>query len=513
MRQTDAKGAIAQSDSRGAGQAVVIGGGFGGMAAALRLRARGHGVTLVERGERLGGRAQVYRAGDFTFDAGPTVITAPYLFDELFGLFGKRRSDYVRFLDVAPWYRIRFYDGSHLDYGPNAEATEAEIRRLAPDDLEGYRRFAAHTKKLFEIGFEKLGPQPFHDPRTLLATAPDLVRLEGYRSVYGLTAKHMRDERLRQAFSLQPLLVGGSPRGTTCIYALIHELERRWGVVFAEGGTGALVDAMWRLLIEEGVDIRTGTTVRRIDTDGTRATGVTLDDGTSLPATCVVANSDPAFTYRTMLPDVARRKRWSHKKLGRMRYAMGLFVMYFGTDVRYTDLAHHTILMGPDYVGELKNIFKTGRITQTPSLYLHRPTATDPRMAPQGKDAFYVLAAVPNLQAGTDWATAGPALRETILQRLESTVMPNLRQHLEVDFHITPETFQDAYLAEHGSAFTIQPTFTQSAWFRFHNRSEELAGLYFVGAGTHPGAGVPGVLTSAKVLENVLDAEPDPAVA
>jgi phytoene desaturase len=407
---------------------------------------------------------------------------------------------------VAPWYRIGFHDGTHLDYGPDVESTEAEIRRLAPDDLNGYRKFAAHTKRLFETGFQELGATPFHKPATLLAKAPDLVRLEGYRSVHGLTAKYMRDERLRQAFSLQPLLVGGSPTGTTCIYALIHELERRWGVVFAKGGTGALVDAVARLMAEVGIEVCTGATVARITHDQGRATGVALADGTHLPAEAVVVNADPAFVYRTMLGD-ARRRRWTDRKLGRMHYAMGLYVLYFATDTRHEDLAHHTILMGPDYVGELNNIFRHGRITDTPSLYLHRPTATDPDMAPPGKDAFYVLAAVPNLQAGVDWSTERTRVRETVLDRLEATAMPGLRRHLLFDFDVTPETFQRDYLAEHGSAFTIQPKFTQSAWFRFHNRSEELGGLYFVGAGTHPGAGVPGVLSSAKVLEAVLDEE------
>ena len=504
MRRDDATTALHASRTGPDRTAVVIGGGFGGIAAALRLRARGYGVTLVERLDRLGGRAQVYEKDGFYFDAGPTVITAPYLFDELFALFGKRREDYVPFLPVAPWYRIGFHDGSSLDYGPDIASTEAEIRRLSPSDLPGYRRFAAHTKRLFEIGFQKLGVQPFHDVSTLIATAPDLLRLEGYRSVYGLASKYMKDDRLRQAFSLQPLLVGGSPRGTTCIYALIHELERRWGVVFPKGGTGALVDALTRLLREVGVEIRLGATVDRIESSAGRARGVVLEDGTRLSADTVVANADPAFVYRRMLPEVTRR-RWTDRKLARMRYAMGLYVLYFATDTRYENLAHHTILMGPDYVGELRNIFREGRITDTPSLYLHRPTATDPDMAPDGKDAFYVLAAVPNLQAEVDWSQTKAQVRAYVLDRLEATAMPGLRQHLLFDFAVTPETFQADYLAEHGSAFTIQPKFTQSAWFRFHNRSEELDGLYFVGAGTHPGAGVPGVLSSAKVLEAVLD--------
>jgi len=486
--------------------ALVIGGGFGGIAAALRLRSRGLHVTLVERLPRLGGRAQVYERDGFQFDAGPTVITAPWLFDELFERFGRRRADAIEFLPVTPWYRIRFDDGNHLDYGPNRAATEAAINRLAPDDLGGYRRFAHHTAAFYETAFEHLGAQPFHKLSTLLRFGPRLLQLQAFRSVYGMAAHYMRDERLRQAFSLQPLLIGGNPKSTTAIYSLIHEIERRGGVHFPRGGTGALVDALHRLLLDTGVEVLTERTVERIDTNGERVSGVTLVDGTHLPADVVVSDADPAHVHARMLPQ-QRRRRWHDARLGRLRYAMGLYVLYFATDRRYPDVAHHTIQMGPTYQAELNGIFRRGERAAIPSLYLHRPTATDPDMAPPGHDAFYVLAAVPNLSAGIDWADEAPRLREDVLNRLEATVLPALRQHLVTAVDVTPEDFGRDYLASYGSAFSIQPLFRQSAWFRFHNRSEEVAGLYFVGAGTHPGAGVPGVITSAKAMESVMDSE------
>ncbi len=485
---------------------IVIGGGFGGIAAALRLRARGQRVVLIERQQRLGGRAQVYERDGLRFDAGPTVITAPWLFDELFALFDRRRRDYVEFLDVTPWYRIRFDDGSALDYGPDRRATEGAIERLAPGDLDGYRRFAAHARQFFETGFEELGDRPFHRASTLLRHAPALLRLRADRSVYAMAAHYLHDERMRQAFSLQPLLVGGNPRATTSIYSLIHELEQRGGVKFPRGGTGALVDALDRLLREVGVEVRTGETVAAIETRAGDASGVRLESGERMTASRVVADADPVHVHRHMLPDV-RRRRWTDRRLARLRHAMGLYVLYFATDRRFTEVAHHTIAMGPDYKGELDAIFRDGRLVETPSLYLHRPTATDPDMAPPGRDAFYVLAAVPNEQADIDWADAGPRLRERVIQRLEATVMPGLRQSLTTAFDVTPAHFRTAYLSPHGSGFSIQPMFSQSAWFRFHNRSSEVGGLYFVGAGTHPGAGVPGVMTSAKVVENCMVAE------
>ena len=487
------------------GTAVVVGGGFGGIAAALRLRALGHAVTLVERQARLGGRAQVYTVGGVRMDAGPTVITAPHLLDELFELFGERRADWVRFLDVAPWYRLRFHDGSHLDYGP-LDTIEAEVARLSPGDVAGYRRFAAHARELFEVGFERLGDRPFHSPLTMARTVPDLIRLGAHRTLHGLAAKHMRDPRLRTAFSLQSLLIGGDPRRTTCIYALIHELERRWGVVFPEGGTGALVDALTRLLHRAGVRVLTGETVARITTHNGRATGVTMSDGTHLPAERVVANADPAHVYATML-DRPPRRRWTPRRLRRLRYSMGLYVLYITTDVPYPAVAHHTIAVGPDERRELHTVFERGELADSPSVYLHRPAATDPNMAPPGGDAFYVLTPAPNLRGTADWDRDAATVRRRVLDRLEATELPGVRAHITDWCEVAPPHFAEAYLDRHGSAFRIQPRLTQAAWFRFHNRSEEVDGLYLVGAGTHPGAGVPGVLSSAKTLERVLAAE------
>lgn len=502
-----APGASALSNPQTKSQhAIVIGGGFGGMAAALRLRAQGLEVTLVERLERLGGRAQVYERDGFRFDAGPTVITAPWLFDELFALFGRAREAAIDFLPVSPWYRIGFADGSHLDYGPDRAHTEAEIQRLAPGELAGYRAFAAHARAFHDLAFERLGAQPFHKLTTLLRYGPRLLQLQAFRSVYGLAARYLRDERLRQAFSLQPLLIGGNPKATTAIYSLIHELEDRGGVCFPRGGTGALVASLDQLLRDVGVRVVTSRTVDRIDTETGRVTGVTLADGEALTADIVVSDADPTHVHRHMLPGT-RRRRWTDRRLGRLRYAMGLYVLYFATDRRYDAVPHHTIQMGPDYHQELDGIFRRGELTMTPSLYLHRPAATDPAITPAGYDSFYVLAAVPNLAADIDWSEARGRLREAVLDRLEASALPGLREHLVTAFDVTPEDFGRDYLASHGSAFSIQPLFTQSAWFRFHNRSEEVAGLYFVGAGTHPGAGVPGVLTSAKALENVLAEE------
>ncbi len=488
-------------------RAVVAGGGFGGIAAALRLRARGYEVDLVDRLPRLGGRAQVFERDGYIFDAGPTVVTAPFLFEELFALFGKRLTDYVELLPVQPWYRFRFHDGRTFDYGGSVNDTLREIARFEPRDCAGYLSLLEASRRIFQKGFEELADQPFDRLREMLRVTPDLVRLGSYRSVYGFVSKHLRSPELRRAFSIQPLLVGGNPFDTTSIYALIHYLERKWGVVFPRGGTGALVDALDRLCREEGIRVHLERTVDQILVESGRARGVRLEDGERLPAELVVWNGDPAWLYEKLLPG-GRRRRWSPRRLGRMRYSMGLFVLYFGTRSRYPDVAHHTILMGERYRGLLRDIFHRRVLADDFSLYLHRPTATDPALAPAGCDGFYVLSPVPNLQAGIDWRQEGPRYRDRILTALERTLLPDLQEHLALDFWMTPEDFRSRYLSVHGAGFGVQPLLSQSAWFRFHNRSEELDGLYLVGAGTHPGAGLPGVLSSAKVLERVV---PEPA--
>ena len=486
--------------------AIVIGSGFGGLAAAARLRAKGYRVTLLERGQRLGGRAQVFERGGFRHDAGPTVVTAPFLFDELFALFGRRREDYVTFVPLRPWYRFYYQDGATFDYGGTIEDTLAEISRFEPGDADGYLALVEHSRKLFDAGFTRLADQPFHKLSTMLAEIPTLGRLRADRSVWQLVTKHLKHPKIREAFSIQPLLVGGSPFDTTSIYGLIHYLERKWGVWFAMGGTGAIVSGIERMLREEGVEIRTGATVSRIEMTSSggrqRATGVRLDDGTILPADIVVSNADPVHLYGEMMPGA--RKPLSLRIKEKSRKSMGLFVLYFGTRKKYPDVAHHTIWLGARFKDLLDEIFNKKKLADDFSLYLHRPTATDPSFAPEGCDSFYVLCPVPNLDGGQDWTVEGPKLRQRIIEELERTLLPGLQGVIAEDFYMTPVDFKHDYLSPAGAGFSISPHFTQSAWFRFHNKSEAVDGLYLVGAGTHPGAGMPGVLCSAKVVDRLV---------
>jgi phytoene desaturase len=485
--------------------AIVIGGGFGGLAAAARLRARGYDTTLVEKLDQLGGRATVYRRNGYVFDAGPTIITAPFLFEELFALFGKRLEDYVDIQPVYPWYRIRFEDGDVFNYGGTLEQQLEEVRRIEPADVDGYRKLLARTQKIFEVGFEQLGDQPFHNPLTMVKIIPHLFTLESWVSVYGLVKRYIKSPKLRQVCSFHPLLVGGNPFSTTCIYTLIHYLERKWGVHFAMGGTGAMVTALQRLLEEEGVDIRLSSPVEQILVEQRNVSGVRLASGEELKAQTVVCNADAPWVYKNLLASEHRRK-WTDRAVERMKYSMGLFVWYFGTKRTYPELAHHTILLGPRYRGLLDDIFNRKILADDFSLYLHAPTRTDPALGPEGCETFYVLAPVPNLQGEINWATEGPALRERVGQYLEDTLIPGLSANLTEDFYVTPEHFRDQLNTLHGTGFSVEPTFTQSAYFRFHNKSEDVRNLYFVGAGTHPGAGMPGVLTSAKVLDRLIPA-------
>jgi phytoene desaturase len=483
-------------------KATVIGGGFGGIAAALRLRARGHEVTLLDRCSRLGGRAQVFERDGYRHDAGPTVITAPVLFDELFELFGKRREDYLNFIPLDVWYRFHFHDGREFDYGGTVEDTLEGIRAFEPDDCEGYRGLLDHSKRIFDIGFTELADQPFHSVGTMLKQVPNLARLGCHRTVWQLVSKYLKNEHLRRAFSIHPLLVGGNPFETTCIYSLIHYLERKWGIFFAEGGTGAIVDALAKLMLESGIEVRTGVTVESIATQGRRASGIVLDDGDSFSTDLLVSNADPLHLYSKMIKPAKQGWGFRAKRL-RMQQSMGLFVLYFGTARQYPEVAHHTIWLGERFKDLIKEIFHGDALPDDFSLYLHRPTATDPSFAPEGHDSFYVLAPVPNLQANIDWEVEGPQLRDRIVAALDATILPGLRQSIRSDFFMTPKDFASDYLSSKGSGFSVSPIFSQSAWFRFHNRSETLQNLYLVGAGTHPGAGVPGVLCSAKVLDQV----------
>lgn len=484
-------------------RAIVIGSGFGGLAAAVRLSCKGYRVQVLEKLDRPGGRAGAWRQDGFTFDAGPTIVTAPFMLEELWALCGRRLADDVTLVPTNPFYRIRFDDGTHFDYGNDAEANREQIRRISPGDLPGYERFIQEAELCYRVGFEKLGSIAYDSLGDLVRASPNLIRMRGWRSLHALVAGHMKHPKLRVAFSLQSLLIGGNPFNVTSIYSLINALERRYGVHWAMGGTGSLVRGLVGLLAARGVPVRCGAEVRRITVDKCRASGVELANGERIAADIVISNADTAWTYRHLVAP-EHRPHWTDRRIESKKYSMSLFVWYFGTNRQYTGVPHHTMVLGPRYEGLLKDIFERHHVPDDFSLYLHRPSATDPGMAPAGHDAFYALSPVPHLDSGTDWAAQAEAYRQRIEQRLASTVLPGLGAHIVTSRVTTPLDFRDRLLSYKGAAFGMEPLLSQSAYFRPHNRSEDVAGLYMVGAGTHPGAGVPGVLMSAKALETVV---------
>jgi phytoene desaturase len=484
-------------------RALVIGAGFGGLAAAVRLACRGWRVQIVEQLDSPGGRATVHREDGFTFDMGPTIVTVPHLFEELWTLAGRRLADDVTLQALDPFYRIRFDDGSHFDYNGDPAHMRAEVARFSPDDVAGYDRFMAEAERCYRIGFEELGATAFDTLGDLISAVPALLKMRSWRTIRAMVESHIRDPRLRIVFSFHPLLIGGNPSSVTCTYSLINQLERRFGVHWAVGGTGALVRGLVGLLGQLGVSIRYRAPVERIVVEGGRARGVVLAGGERLDADIVVSNADTAWTYRQLVAPEHRRV-WTDRKLDRARYSMSLFVWYFGVKRRYDDVPHHTMVLGPRYEALLHDIFKRHHLAEDFSLYLHRPSASDASMAPPGCDAFYALAPVPHLDSGTDWSAHAETYRQAIVRRLESTLLPGLSEQVVVSKVMTPLDFRDRLLSYKGAAFGLEPLLLQSAWFRPHNRSEDVPGLYMVGAGTHPGAGIPGVLMSAKALESVL---------
>ena len=482
---------------------VVIGAGLGGLAAAIRLRARGHDVELVEKRDQAGGRAGVFRQDGFSFDTGPTIITAPHLIAELFSLAGRHFDDYVRLVPVSPFYRVRFDDGTSIDWTGDEEQRVAAIERLSPRDVDGYRRFARRSRDIFDQAFPLID-QSFDDVTPMLRALPRLIRARSWKSVAGLVDAEVKDPRIRQLLSFHPLLIGGNPFDSPSIYALIHELERRWGVWFAEGGTSALVHGLAQLFAEIGGHLRLGDEVTGIECDTVpRVRGVGLRSGARIPADVVVCNGDIVRSYRDLVPRALRPAN-SDARLAKYRQSMSLFVIYFGTNRRYEDIAHHEILMGPRYRGLLDDVFHHGQLADDFSLYLHRPTATDASLAPPGCDAWYVLSPVPNLSADVDWEAAGSAYRDRIINHLEQRLLPGLRDHIVSERRIDPRYFRDELNSHLGNAFSVQPLLRQSAWFRPHVQSEDIRNLFFVGAGTHPGAGIPGVLSSARIVDGLL---------
>ena len=487
---------------------IVIGSGFGGLGAAIRLAARGHEVEIFEKRDKIGGRAYVYDINGFKFDGGPTVITAPFMFDDLFAAAGRKREDYFELVPVDPFYRIFDHEGNHFDYNGDEEFILSQIEKWNPDDRAGYQKFMATTKAIFQKGFLDLADKPFLKFTDMLKVAPDLIRMQSYRSVYGYVSKYVQDDFLRRCFSFHPLLIGGNPFDAPSIYAMIHYLEREWGIHYALGGTGAIVDGLGRLFTELGGKIHLNTGVDEILVDPHNrqwVTGIRLDDGSVHHADSIVSNADVASTYKHMIPAQFRHK-YTDRKIDNMKYSMSLFVIYFGTKRRYTDtnLKHHNIILGERYKGLLSDIFDSNHLSDDFSLYLHVPSFTDPSIAPAGSEAFYVLSPVPHLGADVDWTQAARPYRDAIMQFLEDNYLPDLQENIIAEHYIDPLHFQNTLNSHKGSAFSVQPILRQSAWFRPHNRSEDFSNLYFVGAGTHPGAGLPGVLSSSIIVENLI---------
>tara|TARA_B100000700_G_scaffold242936_1_gene270692 strand:- start:657 stop:2123 length:1467 start_codon:yes stop_codon:yes gene_type:complete len=483
---------------------IVIGSGFGGLASALRLRARGFDVTLVEKHPDLGGRARVFKKGNFIYDGGPTVITAPYLFEELFSLFNKNISEYVKIVPLNLWYRFVFSDGKTFDYSGNEKLMEKEIKKFSESDYEGYNKLVNFTEKIFNKGFTELSDKPFNNLTFMLKQIPALLNLKSYKSVYGLVSKYISNDKLRRVFSMHPLLVGGNPFTTTSIYALILFLEKKWGIHYSIGGTGSVVKALEKLMEEEGVKILKNSEVTEIILDNKNVKSVKINKSKIINCDYVVCNSDPPNVYKNLIKSKNNYNFLFKQKMKRMDYSMGLFVYYFGSKKQYKNVAHHTIYFGNSYEKHLDKIFEKKILSDDISYYLHRPSATDPSMAPNGQDAFYVLVPVPNNLSNINWSDEGEKFKNLVLDKMDKSVLPGIKENVVNDFYLTPDYFEKDLDTLHGSGFSIQPKFSQSAYFRFHNKSEVFNNLYFVGAGTHPGAGMPGVISSAKVLDKIL---------
>ncbi len=482
---------------------IVVGSGFGGIAAALRLKAKNYDVTLIEKHENLGGRARVFEKEGFIYDGGPTVITAPYLLQELFALFNKDISNYVKIVPLNLWYRFVFEDMSSFDYSGDEKLMEQQIKKFSDKDLVGYKKLLSFTEKIFDKGFTELSAKPFNNLNFMIKQIPALLKLRSYQSVYKLVSSFISNEKLRRVFSMHPLLVGGNPFTTTSIYTLILFLEKKWGIHYALGGTGSVIKALEKLMNEQNIKVLKNSEVTEILKENGKINGVRVNNEKNFNCDYLVCNSDPPNVYKNLI----KKKNYSfffNQKIKRMNYSMGLFVYYFGSKKKFNNVAHHTICFGNSYKEHLNKIFDQKILSDDISYYLHRPSATDETMSPIGKDAFYVLVPVPNNLSGIDWSKNGEKFKELVLNKMDKTVLPGIKDNVVSDFYLTPDYFEKELSTLHGSGFSIQPKFSQSAYFRFHNKSEIFKNLYFVGAGTHPGAGIPGVLSSAKVLDELL---------
>lgn len=489
-------------------KAVVIGAGLGGLSAAMRLGVKGYRVTLVDKLDRLGGRGSSISRAGHRFDLGPTIITVPKVFRELWASCGRDFDNDVYLRPVDPFYEIRWKDGTKFQLYPNEEDMLAQITRMFPSDLDGYKKFLKDSEARYEFGFEGMGRRPMNKLWDLIKELPGFVKLRADRSVYAHTAKRVKSEKLRMALSFHPLFIGGDPVHVTSMYILVAHLEKVFGVHYAMGGVQALADAMGDVITDQGGTLRLNEEVDEIITRGRRVRGVKTKAGHVLSADLVVSNADPGYTYEHLLRK-QKKNRWTSKRLKKSRWSMGLFVWYFGTKgtaYKWSDIGHHTILNGPRYRGLLKDIFQKRHLAGDMSIYLHRPSVTDPSVAPNGDDTFYALSPVPNLSGSepVDWKKECEIYRRKVEKVLDEQAIPGFAKYVSASEIFTPETFKSRYLSPHGAGFSLEPRIFQSAWFRPHNNSEEFDGLFLVGAGTHPGAGVPSVLTSSEVLNHLV---------
>ena len=483
---------------------LVVGGGFGGMAVALRARAMGHDVTLIDRLELLGGRAQIITKNGYKHDTGPTVITAPFLFEELFNLFNENIKDYIKFVPLEPWYRFYFHDSTTFDYSSSISKTKKEIAKFSPEDSEGYESLLKKSEEIFNIGFSKLSAQPFTSFWTMIKQIPHLIKLKSYLSVSSFVSKYIKNSKIRSAFSIHPLLVGGNPFTTTSIYSLIHYLERKWGVFFCMGGTGKLVEELSNLIKRQGIKVVLNEDIVKVQHKDNIAKHAISNRGKKYDFDNLIYNGDPPTFYAEVLNP--KRKNLLNPIIPNkfLSYSMGLYVLFFGTKKKYDGIAHHTIWLTERFKTLLEDIFEKKKLTKDFSLYIHRPTATDESFAPSGCDSFYVLCPVPNLKNNLNWDVEGENLKGNIINELEKTIMPDLKKYITDISYMTPKSFKTNYRSMWGAGFSIAPKFYQSAWFRYHNQDPKIKNIFFSAAGAHPGAGIPGVLSSAKVVETLL---------
>lgn len=491
-------------------EVIILGAGFGGLAVAIRLLAAGYRVTIVEALDRPGGRAGVLHLGPYRFDTGPTLITLPSLLDELCQLAGTRLEDELELIPLRPYYRILFADGSHFDYWGDSALDESQIAQFDPHAVGAYRQFLEFLKPIYERAFGDLARQPFDRAFQFIRILPQLIRLRAHESVYRFVSRHFCEPHLRMVFSFHPLFIGGNPLQASAIYSIVPYIERLEGVFFARGGMWTVVTLLESLVQRLGGTVLYGAPVTRLFTDHNNVVrGVVLENGQTITGTAVIANSDIAITVTELLPKTVPIPFYLRRIITRGRYSMSCYILYTGITKQYSALSHHTIIMPINYIQQLRELFGSSHILSELSFYLHAPARTDPTCAPPGHESLYTLVPVPHLgRAHQDWHTEKRQLfRDRVLTTLEHLHgLRGLRAAISAWQEWTPLEFEQVYRSRYGSAFSFEPTLFQSAYFRPHNRSG-IPGLYFVGAGTHPGAGLPGTLLSAAVTARVFMAD------